>query len=391
MLDIFIGLFLAYTLFSLLASTVFELGASYLNLRGLYLIIGLKKILHHIDGKGGGWSPGDLMRFLTDMTGISRLVTWLNRTVMGKKNYKFQLTKSDLVDEFLEHPRIKQLEASWLPLRTSVSPAWLSAGTFSHVLVEKLREEAQGKSELVKAAIEGIPVKGLKKILLEIWDKVDNKAETVFEGRKVEETVEAFELRLRNKVESKVAGFRDELEIWYNEVMGRVTAWYKGMAQVGLFVLGVFFAWQFNADSVKMYKHLATDKASRDQLVALAQDLAGDSTATVDSLKNKLLAKAGTLKPDSLIAKQNPEIAEAIAKQKALYEQVTLQIDDIKNPLGIGWEDGKQRWLWGSLPGYLLTAFAISLGAQFWFDMLKKALTLRAGKLPASDSKESSK
>jgi hypothetical protein len=39
--------------------------------------------------------------------------------------------------------------------------------------------------------------------------------------------------------------------------------------------------------------------------------------------------------------------------------------------------------------GLLLTALATSLGAPFWFDLLKKVMMVRAGVNPAEDSRQS--
>ncbi|HWE62939.1 MAG TPA: hypothetical protein VHB98_14590 [Chloroflexota bacterium] len=45
----------------------------------------------------------------------------------------------------------------------------------------------------------------------------------------------------------------------------------------------------------------------------------------------------------------------------------------------------------GKLPGLLLTIFALSLGAPFWFDMLQKLVNLRASGNPPSGSSSSTK
>ena len=60
----------------------------------------------------------------------------------------------------------------------------------------------------------------------------------------------------------------------------------------------------------------------------------------------------------------------------------------ISSPLGLGWEGVDVREmtfyeLFSKLLGYILTALAISLGAPFWFDLLKKLVNIRsAGNKP---------
>jgi hypothetical protein len=64
--------------------------------------------------------------------------------------------------------------------------------------------------------------------------------------------------------------------------------------------------------------------------------------------------------------------------------------------LPIGWADFRWKGLnqtaldilsW--LPGWLITALAVSLGAPFWFDLLNKFINIRgAGKAPEERQKE---
>ena len=60
---------------------------------------------------------------------------------------------------------------------------------------------------------------------------------------------------------------------------------------------------------------------------------------------------------------------------------------------GLNLLDSKTRRLWvaavpAHLAGWLITIFAISLGAPFWFDMLNKAVSIRSvGKAPEEKQK----
>ena len=67
------------------------------------------------------------------------------------------------------------------------------------------------------------------------------------------------------------------------------------------------------------------------------------------------------------------------------------KIEAIGLPIGWNNEDPRTRWSWPNegafwlkLLGWLLTAFAISLGAPFWFDMLNKVMNIRASVKPHS-------
>jgi hypothetical protein len=52
--------------------------------------------------------------------------------------------------------------------------------------------------------------------------------------------------------------------------------------------------------------------------------------------------------------------------------------------LPIGWSEFPKRDQWLTMAlGWLITAFAVSLGAPFWFDLLNKFVNVRAsGKAP---------
>jgi hypothetical protein len=57
--------------------------------------------------------------------------------------------------------------------------------------------------------------------------------------------------------------------------------------------------------------------------------------------------------------------------------------------LPIGWSEFPKREQWLTMPlAWLITAFAVSLGAPFWFDLLNKFVNVRAsGKAPEEEPK----
>ena len=100
--------------------------------------------------------------------------------------------------------------------------------------------------------------------------------------------------------------------------------------------------------------------------------------------------------------------AERNRNDSVLLEHFKKQRDSIKafidndikkanNAIGIGWDTLKgdnywekfvgNGWDWLlSIFGWIITAFAITLGAPFWFDMLKKVIRIRgSGVKPEED------
>ncbi|HEX5170601.1 MAG TPA: hypothetical protein VFW11_15600, partial [Cyclobacteriaceae bacterium] len=76
--------------------------------------------------------------------------------------------------------------------------------------------------------------------------------------------------------------------------------------------------------------------------------------------------------------------------QKLLEDEINQQNEDLKKTLGIGWYWDPIRkelsgvsalfiigWIGTKLLGWIISAYAITIGAPFWFDMLKKVIQIR--------------
>ncbi len=73
---------------------------------------------------------------------------------------------------------------------------------------------------------------------------------------------------------------------------------------------------------------------------------------------------------------KDPRCAELINLVEIVKNRKTLP-----EGIPIGWGDGSVTWkaITSHLPGWLLTALALSLGAPFWFDLLNKVVNVRHG------------
>jgi hypothetical protein len=149
--------------------------------------------------------------------------------------------------------------------------------------------------------------------------------------------------------------------------MERVSGWYKRRAQWITFLLGLGVAFAMNADTIAIGSSLARDKAVRESMVAFAQKYAETVAATPAGEPTKKLEEA--------MAKIGSVSAAGV-------------------PLGWDAPGAVPKDVWPDWPikviGFLATAFAISLGAPFWFDLLKKFVSVRAaGKLEPKDDTSS--
>jgi hypothetical protein len=149
-----------------------------------------------------------------------------------------------------------------------------------------------------------------------------------------------------------LGAFRAGLEHWFEAFAQQVGAWYRQKTHFVLLALSCGVAAVMNVDTLALARQLATDPQVRAAAVALGQQAAKDQAAV-------------------------PELTAAGARE---------QIDRLAGTgLAIGWTDAEWREVTGSgwllakkLGGLLVSALAISLGAPFWFDILKRVAAVRA-------------
>jgi hypothetical protein len=158
-----------------------------------------------------------------------------------------------------------------------------------------------------------------------------------------------------------LAAFRNALESCYDAQMERVSGWYKRKAHVIAVLLGLVIAVALNADSIRMAQSLASDPALRASLLAQATKMAEQPPASQTSDGEPAL---------------DPPV-----------RHIQHELDALP-ALGLGmnlfwWHStakGVSPYGWcASIPGWLITALAVSLGAPFWFDMLNKVIAVRSG------------
>jgi hypothetical protein len=192
--------------------------------------------------------------------------------------------------------------------------------------------------------------------------------------------------------------FKAAIERWFDDSMDRVAGWYKRRAQFVSFVLGVVVAVGLNADTLVIVRTLSNDSVVRASVVAAVERAEAGGALTPGSASNAQATAAAS--PASTQPGSSDVDPVDTARQRALATVENL------GGLGIpiGWRsrgaeaDGltsseriRQRawpgWPWSGrwgeqlathLLGWLLTAFALSLGAPFWFDLLSKFMMVRA-------------
>lgn len=144
------------------------------------------------------------------------------------------------------------------------------------------------------------------------------------------------------EVETTLAKYRENVETWFDTTMSQATLLYRKHASLIALVLGIGIASVFNVDSLVIVNHLWRDPTLRQAIVAQAENINPEESFSVTGLQDKLAEL-------SLPVGWNNETTPQD------FKGVILKI-----------------------VGVLLTGFAASLGAPFWFDILNKMLGLKS-------------
>jgi hypothetical protein len=177
----------------------------------------------------------------------------------------------------------------------------------------------------------------------------------------------------------------DSVEVWFNNGMDRVSGVYKRYTQLWLLAIGLAITLLTNADTLSLWRTIASSDGVRAGLVAQAQEYAKQAAppATVpaqaanpDSAHQRFERSVDQLRRTGLQFGWSQ--ADAAALGLASSPAATPQVDR-----------GSVAWNWvAKVVGLLLTVIALSLGAPFWFDTLNKIINVRSsGRAPDERAK----
>jgi hypothetical protein len=178
---------------------------------------------------------------------------------------------------------------------------------------------------------------------------------------------------------SDVAKVRAAFEQWYDNSMDRVSGWFKSNTTYILLGIGLVVAIVFNVDTIAVTNNLLQNPGVRSALAArsaeVGQTVAANTQATPGPGQS---TQASATQPIS---------AADLQATTALLNSLNLPI---------GWPDRDMsdasktidfNWWLKKIIGLLMTGFAVSQGAPFWFDLLNKVTNLRsAGNPPAKST-----
>jgi hypothetical protein len=262
------------------------------------------------------------------------------------------LANENSATEFFDLPLIKSLTQ-----KDEAKPAYLSSSTFVDAIVAFVKAKAaKGSPPLDEAT--------LKQISLD--------------PEKLRNAVDAMkDVNLKPILQTLLSGAKDmaesrqKIESWFNEGMDRATGWYKKRTNIFMAVWALLVVVAFDVDTFTVARTLLNNSKLRTSLVAAAEqtvkepaNTGGNTNAqqTIGEIEKKI---NGLELP---IGWPHGTNAVEHAADFCLFKFISL----------------RQGETWAmKFGGLLVTAFALSFGAPFWFDLLNKFVNLRAaGKKP---------
>jgi len=222
-------------------------------------------------------------------------------------------------------------------------PSYMSNSQFSQVLMDLLEtkgtaEKAETRWEIVQSGIKALPEAAKGPLMALSRDAERN----LLPGQ---EPTSVFQF---------LAGQ------WFDSMMDRTTGWYKRLTQVWNFGVGLVLAVACNLNVMAITRALSTN----------------------DELRAAFLQKAeASVKAQSdLAARMGVEESKGA---RAIFDEAVTELADAGFPVGwnkttaAAWSKHPISTLFESLLGWLMAGAAAALGAQFWFDLMKKIINMR--------------
>jgi hypothetical protein len=391
-LDVFIGLVFLYLLYSLLATVLQEIISRWFGLRA--------RMLHKA-----------VRRMLEDeaTSASNKVVAFLRQTFdTWDRFFKPQRPHEGFLKAFYQHPTIKYLGED----RVASKPSYLHNHNFANTIVHLLRGSQYDGATMSEADLIGASLNN----------------GTLADGTPInQETLRHLRMLMADARRDPYA-FRARLEDWFDETMQRTTGWYKKQTQLILFFVGLMVAINFNVDSIAIARILINDKDARNNLVAFAASRQQAYTGMIDTLRKQETTRTVKAANDSLPITETTIVYQySDSGLQQQYSRLQQDHDAVQGILGLNalpnacdtccglidllrqqqradtMQNAEKRIAlqcrlraqidsaraicapaspYRSSPGtafigWLITAFAISLGAPFWFDLLNKFMTLR--------------
>lgn len=180
------------------------------------------------------------------------------------------------------------------------------------------------------------------------------------------------------------------IETWFSEFEWRMSDWYKRKTKVRLFMLGSVIALLMNVDSIELFHYVKHNAEGREKIIEYYEKNLNQLEAL--AMKSESPQSFDSLKKDIDQQKKRIEDLATTAELPIGFDKSIFQSKKWSSSEASSHEDiSKSRTFWAKvgsffhtvgdvlrlLLGACFTGFAVSFGAPFWFDLLRKIYTLK--------------
>lgn len=264
---------------------------------------------------------------------------------------------------FVKNHLAKSPHLQSLMKRDGRYPAYIPAKTIVHAIVEQFRkaecDQVQYRVGFIFSSLKSdkllIP-QCLKEILLDFARQV--------------EAIHPEDKTPPGTCNKQIEEFERRIEEFYDSFMERAGGWYKRKTRTILLILAIALSFTLNIDTIKIINDALADK----QKLSRAVDNISANMKDLENLRSITVN-------DSSIVVTSGDIGQTgadINKLRIVYEETSGYF--------LGYDHMLEEWeadFFLKLIGILITAFALQLGSNYWFDLMNKAVNIRAaGKRP---------
>lgn len=280
-------------------------------------------------------------------------------------------------------------------------PSYIPARTFALTLVDLARNKTLSASAMAEAPAPPPRDGDLFAPAVTLIDQLRADLQSQAANSPVARALLAALAPIGNDVDKGMAAIQD----WYDGAMDRVSGWFKRDSQHILFWLGIMVAVSLHVDSIYLVKFLAANADARKALTEAAVKAPAytDMLNKIDALRTpgpfpgnaEASVSTGTVAADAATVARTDKLAlvNDLAKADVKVSNAIQAVIDMHLPIGWNhtrWNDFivfDMKTVW-TVFGWILTAFAVSFGAPFWFDFLNKIMVVRSTVKPHEKSPE---
>ena len=360
-LDVAIGLMFIYFLLAQVATGLQEVIAGWFAWRGSYLTKAVDVLMSNDDGAAFSFLKDFVTTHFLPGAPPTHAETVMNGPpIQGGTGLTDEQTLIKLQD-VMRHPLMRG--------NPSANPSYIPAQKFSMAILDLLRNGSQAPLfTQAEATVAKLPAGQLKNTL------------SVF---------------IRS-AGGDVDKLRTHIETWFDDAMDELSAIYKRLSRFAMLFLGLIVAVAVNADSIRVAKFLWASPAAASDLADAAQQAKNDNckdASCQEAAGQAALTKLRGFKlPIGWDFSEPPVDNKVESDNDACIKMLTekdynLRLADVQQCHGLIAQNLPGIWncivmIAKHIPGWLITAIAVSLGAPFWFGLMQNLLNLRSDTKP---------